>query len=525
MANFTLIEAMAKTAELVYKKVKTLLDNKVDNDGNKVLSTNDYTNADKTKLGEIASGAEVNQNAFSNIKVGSTTIAADSKTDTLTFSAGNNMIIEANASNDTITFKSQAETKGDSRFVHEYSDKTCTIAADPISDSQGRYGGAGLHFGSCSSGILPALNTSTGGYMKGIGGKINLGSATYRFNCVSMTNISYASDKKLKTDIKGIRDILDDDTLEAIFDGTEIVNYMWNYDNNEYEASNANKYRRRHHFGIIAQQVEKLIHDAGLTNFDTTIVSAEFFLNNTTGRYITAGWQPNYVKDDITYDYSENVYNYKHGLNYRYYNEILEKDIAQFVDDEPAMKDRRQLGYIMVEDNSKMSELHDDVPDIVVNGIKLVDKEGNYTNLEFDVSNSVPYYGSSGKACTDAEQNPDTGAVTIHFANGGSGQNKTYLLKLKDIYDLDMYEKILIDVDYIGEYKLYLMPEAHYTTANVYAYETIGNELIYNYTVDYREYTMLALAALQNYKKKSADMIESLAERIKVLEDRLGGGE
>ena len=41
------------------------------------------TAADKTKLNGIATGAEVNQNAFGNVKVGSTTVAADAKTDTL----------------------------------------------------------------------------------------------------------------------------------------------------------------------------------------------------------------------------------------------------------------------------------------------------------------------------------------------------------------------------------------------------------------------------------------------------------
>ena len=59
--------------------------------------------ADKSKLNGIASGAEVNQNAFSNVVVGSTTIAADSKTDTLTLTAGSNITLTPNATNDSIT--------------------------------------------------------------------------------------------------------------------------------------------------------------------------------------------------------------------------------------------------------------------------------------------------------------------------------------------------------------------------------------------------------------------------------------
>lgn len=58
---------------------------------------------DKAKLNGIATGAEVNQNAFSNIVVGSTTVAADNKTDTLTIVAGKNMTITADATNDKIT--------------------------------------------------------------------------------------------------------------------------------------------------------------------------------------------------------------------------------------------------------------------------------------------------------------------------------------------------------------------------------------------------------------------------------------
>lgn len=47
--------------------------------------------------------AEANQNAFSNITVGSTTITADTKTDTVTFVAGSNITLTPNAANDSIT--------------------------------------------------------------------------------------------------------------------------------------------------------------------------------------------------------------------------------------------------------------------------------------------------------------------------------------------------------------------------------------------------------------------------------------
>ena len=48
-------------------------------------------------------GGEINQNAFSNVKIGDTTIDADSKTDTLTLVAGNNITLTPDATNNKIT--------------------------------------------------------------------------------------------------------------------------------------------------------------------------------------------------------------------------------------------------------------------------------------------------------------------------------------------------------------------------------------------------------------------------------------
>lgn len=62
---------------------------------------------DKSKLDGIATGAEVNQNAFSYIAVnGQTTVSADLKTDTLTLVGGSNMTIITDSINDSITFNS-----------------------------------------------------------------------------------------------------------------------------------------------------------------------------------------------------------------------------------------------------------------------------------------------------------------------------------------------------------------------------------------------------------------------------------
>ena len=61
------------------------------------------SSTDKIKLNGIEENAELNQDAFSNVTVGSTTIAADSKTDTLTLAAGSNVTLTPDATNNKVT--------------------------------------------------------------------------------------------------------------------------------------------------------------------------------------------------------------------------------------------------------------------------------------------------------------------------------------------------------------------------------------------------------------------------------------
>lgn len=86
-----------------WQQLKTLFAGKVDKVTGKGLSTNDFTTADQTKLNGIATGAEVNQNAFSNVVVGETTLAADTKTDTLNITPGANITLTPNAASDSFT--------------------------------------------------------------------------------------------------------------------------------------------------------------------------------------------------------------------------------------------------------------------------------------------------------------------------------------------------------------------------------------------------------------------------------------
>jgi outer membrane protein assembly factor BamE (lipoprotein component of BamABCDE complex) len=71
---------------------------------NATSSTAGFMSAsDKTKLDGIQAGAEVNQNAFSNVKVGSTIIAATTKTDTVELIASSNVALTPNASSKQVT--------------------------------------------------------------------------------------------------------------------------------------------------------------------------------------------------------------------------------------------------------------------------------------------------------------------------------------------------------------------------------------------------------------------------------------
>lgn len=100
------------------KIIKAALDLKVGVLPGKGLSTNDLTDDLKANYdaaythstsAHAPSNAEKNQNAFSNITVGSTTIAADTTTDTLTLAAGSNISITTDATADKITINAVDE--------------------------------------------------------------------------------------------------------------------------------------------------------------------------------------------------------------------------------------------------------------------------------------------------------------------------------------------------------------------------------------------------------------------------------
>lgn len=118
----------------------------------------------------------VNQNAFSNVKVGDVTVAADSTTDTLTLVSGTNVTITPDATNDTITIAAKdttydAATTSTSGLMSA-ADKT---KLDGIDSGANKY-------------TLPTASSTTLGGVK-VGSNISVSSGTIS---ISKSNVTSA---------------------------------------------------------------------------------------------------------------------------------------------------------------------------------------------------------------------------------------------------------------------------------------------------------------------------------------------
>lgn len=145
-------------------------------------TTAHLTSTEHTKLTNIQDNAEVNQNAFSNIKVGATTLVADTKTDTIELVAGDNITLTPDATNDTITISST-----DTIYTHPSTHPASMIS---LADTGNNFTATNVEdgmtelFTNVSNGKTAVANAITGK------GQTASGSDTFAQLATAITNIS-----------------------------------------------------------------------------------------------------------------------------------------------------------------------------------------------------------------------------------------------------------------------------------------------------------------------------------------------
>ena len=158
--------------------------------------------ADKTKLNGVATGAEVNQNAFSNITIGSTTIAADTETDTLKLIAGSNITLTPDATNDQITIAATNTT---------YSDATTSAAGLMTAAMVTKLNG--IATGANKTTVDTSLSSSS----------TNPVQNKVIYNALAGKAATSAIPTKLSSLTNDIYSTIDDDTILSIVDGVSYV--------------------------------------------------------------------------------------------------------------------------------------------------------------------------------------------------------------------------------------------------------------------------------------------------------------
>lgn len=132
------------------------------------------------KLSNIEDNAEVNQNAFSNVKVGTTTISADSKTDTLTLVAGDNVTITPDTNGDKITISSSdTDNKVEQRNGISSVDRRILLSTSANDEKETNYVVKSANF---------TANPSTGAfYAKGFD-RIDISNQTFDVNTLTLSS-------------------------------------------------------------------------------------------------------------------------------------------------------------------------------------------------------------------------------------------------------------------------------------------------------------------------------------------------
>lgn len=351
-------------------------------------------------------------------------------------------------------------------------------------------------------------------------GAVSLGTSSYKFGTIYSTKSALNSDKNDKINIEKMKDYTDIDYID-IFDSIDFCKFKWI---KEEEESLQKTDAIRNHLGIIAQPLERMILDKGYNLYDIDYISKEFCYPFYDYKdTILGGWRAPKVENDITYDYSDNVYNYKHGLEYEIFNEIkeLNLNLTDFKDY------RKDVNYLLIEDNSKLTQ---NQPPLYINSIIFIDKEDNIKEVDLEAINTiVPMYESMYE--DPNFENPlssafinKKGQLEIHFEKMYS----RIMIKLFDeTINIDDYKQMIVDIDFISEYRIFLLPDGNHVTANIYDRER-SDQILFNYSADYNSIFTTGMYVLQEtrkefkqYKEETENTINDLQTKINELEGKL----
>lgn len=345
---------------------------------------------------------------------------------------------------------------------------------------------------------------------------ITLGSSTNYFDTIYYASKGTPSDRNLKKNISA----LSDDRYIKLFDKLLVSMFQYKGTNPGMTEPDHSRY----HLGVIAQDLEDWIRECGLDDMEFSPVKSTFFIPNTSDNRIGGGWRAPYTDEEtgITYDYSENVWNYKHDREYQMLNEVMEMPVSKL-----EFSDYREnIQYMLIEDNAKVMKEHCQPP-VKINSIHLVDKEGNLTQLPLNLG-GLSYYEQDdqdfsnplSEGIYDAEED----SITITFDK----MYGAYLLKVSEQgIRLKDYESVIIDVDFIGEYKMYFLPKCEMVNANVWDRKR-NPKLIYDYAVDYEQLYLAAMYVLQETRKEFKQYKSDTEQKFAELDQRIAkmeGGE
>lgn len=390
------------------------------------------------------------------------------------------------------------------RFLEIYGP---TVKVQEPSGSYGQADGMSLRMYGCSSRLLP-IRTSDG-----TSEAMTLGDESNYFGTVYFESKGTPSDCNLK---KNIQPLSDERYLE-LFDKMPLSTFQYRGTNPGMTEPD----HSRRHIGVIAQTLQDIISESNIDSMEFSAIKANFFIPNTSDNCISGGWRTSYVdkEEKIVYDYSKNVWNYKHDLAYQVLNEVIEKPISELTFSDY----RRNIQYLLIEDNSKVAKEHYQPP-VKINSIYLVDKSGEMTKIPLNLGGCC-FYESDDKdmqyPLSEGIYDEASDSVTITFDKMYGG----YVLKISESgICMKDYDSVLIDVDFIGEYKLYFLPVCDMVNANVWD-RNRNPKLIYNYAVDYEQLYLVAMYALQEtrkdlvqYKATMDSTIEELKQRLSNLE-------